>query len=103
MLAHRSPVPVGLDLRTVALLPERIEVASCSVVSEALTNDARHAKASAVHVDVEAVGGVVRLSVSDADDGTDPARGSGHPRVDGPAVQESSQIRGVAAAAESRV
>jgi len=77
-LARRSPVPVWLDVRTAARLPERVEVAAYYVVSEALTNAAKHANASTVRVDVEAVDGVVRLSVSDDGvGGADPARGSG--------------------------
>jgi signal transduction histidine kinase len=77
-LARRSPVPVRLDVRTAAQLPERLEVAAYYVISEALTNAAKHANASAVHVDVEVVDGVVRLSVSDDGvGGADPARGSG--------------------------
>jgi signal transduction histidine kinase len=64
-LARRSPVPVQLDVRTQARLLERVEVTAYYVVSEALTNTAKHASASAVHVSVDAVEGAVRLSVSD--------------------------------------
>jgi signal transduction histidine kinase len=77
-LARRSAVPVRLEVRTAARLPERVEVAAYYVVSEALANAAKHARASAVCVDVEAADGVVRLSVSDDGvGGADPARGSG--------------------------
>lgn len=77
-LARRSPVPVRLDVRTAARPPERVEVAAYYIVSEALTNAVKHANASAVHVDVEAVDGMVRLSVADDGiGGADPARGSG--------------------------
>jgi signal transduction histidine kinase len=79
-LARRSPVPVRLDARTAARLPERVEVAAYYVVSEALTNAAKYAGASAVCVDIEAADGMVRLSVSDDGvGGADPARGSGLP------------------------
>lgn len=65
-------------MRAAAWLPKRVEVAVYYVISEALTNAAKHASASAVSVDVEAAGGVVRLSVSDDGvGGADPARGSG--------------------------
>ena len=58
--------------------PKHVEVAAYYGVSEALTNAAKHANASAVHVDVEAVGGIVQLSVSDDGvGGAEPARGSG--------------------------
>jgi signal transduction histidine kinase len=77
-LACRSPVPVCLAVRTDARLPECVELTVYYVISEALTNVAKHASASAVHVDVEAAGTMIRLSVSDDGlGGADPARGSG--------------------------
>jgi signal transduction histidine kinase len=77
-LARRSAVPVELEVRTKGRLREPIEVGAYFVVSEALTNVAKHARASSVVVDVEAVDGVLRLSVRD--DGLGGAafgRGSG--------------------------
>lgn len=56
-LARRCPVPVELDVRAQARLPERVEVAAYYVVSEALTNAAKHAHASVVNVEVETVEG----------------------------------------------
>jgi signal transduction histidine kinase len=77
-LARRSPIPVELDVRAEGRLPERIEVAAYYVVSEALTNAAKHAHAAVVHVEVEAAGGVLRLSVrDDGAGGADPAGGTG--------------------------
>jgi signal transduction histidine kinase len=77
-LARRSAVPVQLDLRAERRLPERIEVAAYYVVSEALTNAAKHAHASVVHVDVKAQDAVVRLSIrDDGIGGADPSQGSG--------------------------
>ncbi len=77
-LARRSSVPVELDVRVEERLPERIEVAAHYVVSEALTNAAKHASASAVHVNVDAYDGVLRLSIrDDGIGGADPARGTG--------------------------
>jgi signal transduction histidine kinase len=77
-LARRSPTPVALDVRAESRLPERVEVATYYVVSEALTNAAKHARASAVHVEVEATDDVVRLLVrDDGAGGADPTRGSG--------------------------
>ena len=59
-------------------LPERFEITAYYVVSEALANAAKHAEASAVHVDVDATGDVIRLAVrDDGGAGADPARGSG--------------------------
>ena len=77
-LARRSPIPVELDVSAEGRLPEQVEVAAYYVVSETLTNAAKHAHATVVHVGVEAVGGVVRVSVrDDGDGGADAARGSG--------------------------
>ena len=59
-------------------MPEPVEVGAYFVVSEALTNVAKHARASSVTVDVEAVDGVLRLSVrDDGVGGADFGRGSG--------------------------
>jgi signal transduction histidine kinase len=77
-LARRSAVPVDLDVRLDRRLPEPVEVAVYFVVSEALTNVAKHAQASLVRVDVEAPDGAVRLAVSDDGvGGADPDHGSG--------------------------
>ena len=77
-LARRSPVPVELDIRTDGRLPEPVEVAAYYVVSEALTNAAKYARASAVHVDVEANDGLLHVAVrDDGPGGADPEGGSG--------------------------
>jgi signal transduction histidine kinase len=77
-LARRWTVPVKLDVRVVARLPERVEVATYYIVSEALTNAAKHAQASLVNVEVETVEGAVRVCVrDDGVGGADPIRGSG--------------------------
>jgi len=77
-VAHRSPIPVMLDLRTDGRLPEDAEVTTYFVISEAVTNAAKHSQASAVHVTVEPIDGEVRLSIDDDGvGGADPARGSG--------------------------
>jgi signal transduction histidine kinase len=77
-LARRSAIPAMLDVRAEAGVPESVEVAAYYVVSEALTNAAKHAQASVVHVAVEAQDRVLRVSVRDDGlGGADPARGSG--------------------------
>ena len=77
-LARRSSIPVTLDMRARARLPEHIEVTAYYVLSEALTNAAKHAKASAVHVRADLASGVLRLDIRDNGvGGADPARGSG--------------------------
>jgi signal transduction histidine kinase len=77
-LARRSSIRVKLDMRTPERLPDHVEIAAYYVISEALANAAKHARASVVHVQVEATGGVLRLDVrDDGVGGADPARGSG--------------------------
>jgi signal transduction histidine kinase len=77
-LARRSPVPVMLDMRAQGRLPEPIEIATYYVVSEALTNVAKHAHASVVHVRVEVLDGGLRVTVEDdGAGGADPTEGSG--------------------------
>jgi signal transduction histidine kinase len=78
VLARRSAVPVELDVRMDRRVPERVEVAAYYVVSEALTNAAKHANPSVVRVDVALSDGLLRLSVDDDGvGGADPGRGSG--------------------------
>jgi PAS domain S-box-containing protein len=77
-LAGRSAVPVALDVRVETRLPAPVEVAAYYVVSEALTNTAKHAHASTVHVAVGTRDGVLELSIrDDGSGGADPTRGSG--------------------------
>jgi signal transduction histidine kinase len=77
-LARRSAVPVDLDLRAERRLPEPVEVAAYYVVSEALTNAAKHAHASVVRVELDAHDATVQLSIrDDGIGGADLARGSG--------------------------
>jgi signal transduction histidine kinase len=77
-LARRAPLPVELDLRVSGRLPEPVEVAAYYVVSEALTNAAKHARASLAKVLVEARGRVLRVVVHDDGlGGADSAGGSG--------------------------
>jgi signal transduction histidine kinase len=77
-LARRSRVPVELEVQVETRLPEQVEVAAYYVVSEALANAAKYARASVVRVEVEARDGVLAVSVrDDGQGGADPARGSG--------------------------
>jgi len=77
-LARRSAIHVQLDIRIETQLPEPVEVAAYYVVSEALTNTAKHARASVVRIDVDVRRGVLELSIrDDGCGGADPARGSG--------------------------
>jgi signal transduction histidine kinase len=77
-LAHRSPIPVELDVQDDGRSPEPVEVAAYYVVSEALTNAAKHSCASKVQIDVEADDRALRVAVrDDGVGGADPALGSG--------------------------
>jgi signal transduction histidine kinase len=77
-LARRSAVPVDLDLRAERRLPEPVEVAAYYVVSEALTNAAKHAHASVVRVELDAGDATVQLSIrDDGIGGAELGRGSG--------------------------
>jgi signal transduction histidine kinase len=77
-LRRRSSVPVTLDITGPSRLPEPLEVALYYVVSEFLTNTAKHANATAVTVKVETDESFVRLSFGDDGiGGADPQRGSG--------------------------
>jgi signal transduction histidine kinase len=77
-LARRSSVPVELHAAVDGELPEQVEVATYYLVSEALTNAAKHARASVLQVDAETDDGVVRLSITDDGvGGADPDAGSG--------------------------
>jgi signal transduction histidine kinase len=77
-LARRSAVPVQLDVRVQGRLPESVEIATYYVVAEALTNAAKHAHASVVHVEVEPAEGLLRVCVrDDGRGGADLAGGSG--------------------------
>jgi signal transduction histidine kinase len=78
MLARRSAIRVELEAPPDGRLPEQLEVAVYYVVSEALTNAAKHARASVVRVAVEQQDGVLDLSIrDDGAGGADPGRGSG--------------------------
>jgi signal transduction histidine kinase len=77
-LARRSTLPVELDLRAEGRLPEPVEVAAYYAVSEALTNAAKHAHASAVKVELDGHGASLRLTIrDDGVGGADLDRGSG--------------------------
>jgi signal transduction histidine kinase len=77
-LARRAAIAVELDVPALGRLPEPVEVAAYYVVSEALTNATRHARASVVEVSAEVSGGTLRACVrDDGAGGADPLRGSG--------------------------
>jgi signal transduction histidine kinase len=77
-LVRRSAVPVTLELAIDRRLPDSVEVGAYYVVSEMLTNAAKHARASHVAVCGQAKDDVLSLSISDDGvGGADFGKGSG--------------------------
>jgi signal transduction histidine kinase len=77
-LARRSAVPVRLDLPITERFAEHVEIGAYYVVSEALTNVAKHASASKVEVHARALDGVLELNIDDDGvGGANPGGGSG--------------------------
>ena len=77
-LAERSPLPVRLDVRLERRLAQDVEATAYFVVSEALTNAAKHAAASGVTVAGRLHGGRLELEVTDdGRGGADGRWGSG--------------------------
>jgi PAS domain S-box-containing protein len=76
-LVRRSPVPAQIASVPVERLPQAVEVAAYFVISEALTNVARHASAATlVEIDVARRDGRLIVEVRDnAGGGADPAGG----------------------------
>jgi signal transduction histidine kinase len=77
-LARRAAIPVEVDIRTRIRAAGPIEVAAYYVVSEALTNATKHARASCAQVAVDQRDALLDLSIrDDGVGGADPAGGSG--------------------------
>jgi signal transduction histidine kinase len=77
-LARNSAVPAEIDLHGLPRLPRQVEVAAYYVVSEALTNTAKHAHAAVAHVELEADETTLQLAIrDDGIGGAEPSQGSG--------------------------
>jgi len=77
-LARRCPVPARLDIQVQGRLPEPVETAAYYAVSEALTNTAKHARATTAQVEASTGDGVLHLRVrDDGRGGADFTHGSG--------------------------
>jgi signal transduction histidine kinase len=77
-LARRAGDQVKLSVEVPGRLQPQIEVAAYYVVSEALANAAKHARASVVEIDLQVAANVLRLLVrDDGVGGADASRGSG--------------------------
>jgi PAS domain S-box-containing protein len=76
-VADRLPVEVDLSAPT-ERLPENIEATAYYIVSEALTNVAKHAQATKAKVDMTVAGEILRFEITDdGRGGADPSSGSG--------------------------
>ena len=77
-LAQRAPLPVDLHVAVPERLDPTIAVAAYFLVSEALTNVAKHARADRVSVDVTATDGTLEVTIADdGAGGADDGEGSG--------------------------
>ena len=77
-LGQRAPLPVDMCIAVPDRLHPTIEAAAYFLVSEALTNVAKHARADAVSVDIAATDGTLEVTIADdGAGGADPANGSG--------------------------
>lgn len=77
-IAARAPLPVRLRVEVPQRAAPAVEAVAYFVVSEALTNIAKHAEATQADVEVVQARGRLRLRiVDDGVGGADPARGSG--------------------------
>jgi PAS domain S-box-containing protein len=76
-VAQRLPIAVDLNAPD-ERLPENIEATAYYIVSEALTNVAKHAQATKAKVDMTLAGGMLKFEVTDdGRGGADPSGGSG--------------------------
>jgi signal transduction histidine kinase len=77
-LAERSPVPATVTAAPKVRLPAPVEATAYFIVSEALTNVAKYARASGVTISVRQNDGMLLVEVADDGiGGADPTSGSG--------------------------
>ena len=77
-LAAESTIPVTITMGDLGALPNAVDAAAYYVVSEALSNAARHSGANQVTVDITRVGDELRLVVADDGvGGADETSGTG--------------------------
>ena len=77
-LARRSAIPVDLDLGADDQLPQPVEASAYYIVAEAMTNAAKHSRASSISISTRSANGVLSLLVEDdGAGGADFAAGTG--------------------------
>jgi signal transduction histidine kinase len=79
-LTAGGPLTVDLQVGELPHLPAAIEVAAFRIVTEAITNTARHSGASACRVNLDVVDGLLRITIDDDGRGIDgrPPLSGGH-------------------------
>ena len=76
-MSQAQPIPVSVDLPR-RQFPANVEVAAYYVISEAITNAVRHARATRIHVSGVDTGTTLLLTVKDdGQGGANVARGTG--------------------------
>ncbi|MFF4500737.1 sensor histidine kinase [Streptomyces sp. NPDC001401] len=79
-----APVPVRLDVEAEPRPSATVEAVAYFTVSEALTNVAKHARASRAWVNIRREGDLLTMTIGDdGQGGADPARGSGLSGLEG--------------------
>jgi signal transduction histidine kinase len=77
-LARRSSIPVDVDIQVDRRLPEPVEIAAYYTACEALTNAAKHARATAADIEAAESDGVLHVRIRDnGRGGADFSDGSG--------------------------
>ena len=76
-LAKRAPMPVRIEAPLARRLPDEVETTLYYLVAEALTNAAKHSRATAVTVRLSVAGGRVRVRISDDGTGGGAVRAGG--------------------------
>ncbi|MBO1337976.1 sensor histidine kinase [Streptomyces sp. VRA16 Mangrove soil] len=76
-VAERSPVPLRLTYEVPKPLPRPVETAAYFVVSEAVTNAAKHARATEIQVRLALAEGALEVAVRDDGTGGADPQGSG--------------------------
>ena len=77
-LGERAPIPVVVEAGSIGRLPSRVEATGYFLVSEALTNAAKHARASLATVRLKLTATGLRIEISDDGvGGADSANGTG--------------------------
>jgi signal transduction histidine kinase len=64
-LARRCAIPVRVDIQVDRRLPEQVETAAYYTISEALTNTAKHARATTADIQIAESDGVLHVRVRD--------------------------------------